>query len=112
MKLLHPRTGKALPSERRPWRFQHIFDDLAVVDVPTRHDEVERTAFAVDKHVDFGRAAAATDTDGLIFLPPFAPLAARWALMIVLSIKCRLSRDFAAMISKICFQMPRRDHRV
>ena len=62
-------------SERRPWRFQHIFDDLAVVDVPTRHDEVERTAFAVDKRVDFGRAAAATDTDGLIFLPPFAPLA-------------------------------------
>jgi hypothetical protein len=84
--------------------FPTIFGDLAVVDVPTGHDEVERTAFAIDKRVDFGPAAAATDTDGLIFLAPFAPLAARGAWMIVLSIKCRLSRDFAPGYRKCAFR--------
>jgi hypothetical protein len=36
----------------------------------------------------------------------------RWAFMIVLSIRYSLSRDFAASVSKICFQMPRRDQRL
>jgi hypothetical protein len=40
---------------------------------------------------------------------PFAPLAAWWAFTIVLSIKYRLSREFAANVSKSHFQMPRRD---
>ena len=40
------------------------------------------------------RATAAADADRLLLLPPFAPLAARWAFMIVLSIRYRLSRDF------------------
>ena len=42
----------------------------------------------------------------------FAPLAARWAFTIVESIRYRLSRDFAASVSKILFQMPRRDQRL
>jgi len=72
------------------WRLrsvQHLFDDLTVVDLSARHDEIQRAAFGVDNRVDFRGAAAAADPDRLIFLPPFAPLAARCAFTIVLSIK-------------------------
>jgi hypothetical protein len=62
--------------------------------------------------VDFRGATAAADADRLILLPPFAPLAARWAFTILLSIRYRLSRDFDARVSKIRFQMPRRDQRL
>jgi hypothetical protein len=57
------------------------------MDLSACHDEVERTAFAVDDGVDFRAPAAAADADGLVFLPPFAPLAERWAFTIVLSIR-------------------------
>ena len=64
-------------SERRSGSVQHLFDDLAVVDMSARHSEVQRPAFAVDNRVDFRGSAASADADRLIFLPPFAPLAAR-----------------------------------
>ncbi len=73
--------------ERRLGCVQHFADDLAVMDLSARHDEVQRTAFAVDQRVDFRGAAAAADADRLIFLPPFAPLAARCAFTIVLSMR-------------------------
>jgi len=82
------------------------------VDLPARHRKVQRTALAVDDGVDFRGATTATDADRLLLLPPFAPLAARWAFTIVLSIRYRLSRDFDASASKIRFQMPRRDQRL
>jgi hypothetical protein len=82
------------------------------VDLSARHREVQRAALAVDDGVDFGRTTATADADRLIFLPPLAPLAARCAFTIVLSIRYRLSRDFAASVSKILFQMPRRDQRL
>ena len=63
--------------ERRSRRVQNLFDDLAVMDLSARHDEVQRPAFAVDDRVDFRGAAAPADADRLILLPPFAPLAAR-----------------------------------
>jgi hypothetical protein len=72
------------------WRFrsvQHVFDDLAVMDLSACQSEVQRPAFAVDNGVDFCGPAATADADRLIFLPPFAPLAARWAFTIVLSIR-------------------------
>ena len=93
-------------------RLQNLFDDLAVVNVAASEDEVQRTALAVDDRVDFCAPAAAADADRLILLPPFAPLAARWAFTMVLSIKYRLSRDCDASLSKIFFQMPRRDQRL
>ena len=99
-------------SEGRSRCVQHIFDGLAVVDLSAGHREVQRPAFAVDDRMDLGRSAATADADRLILLPPFAPLAARWAFTIVLSIRYRLSRDFDASASKIRFQMPRRDHRL
>jgi hypothetical protein len=71
----------------RPWRFQHVANDLAVVDLAAGHREVQRAAFAIDDGVDFRGAPAAADADRLILLPPFAPLAARWAFTIVLSIR-------------------------
>jgi len=80
-----------------------LFDDPAVMDLPACHDEVERAAFGVDDGVDFRAPPPAADADRLIFLPPFAPLAARWAFTIVLSIRYRLSRDFDASRSKIFF---------
>jgi hypothetical protein len=98
--------------ERRSGRVEHLADDLAVMHLSARHREVQRAAFAVDDRVNLRRAAAAADPDRLIALPPFAPLAARCAFTIVLSIRCRLSRDFAANVSKIRFHIPRRDHRL
>jgi hypothetical protein len=65
--------------KRRIGRVQHRFNDLAVMDLPACHDEVERAAFGVDDSVDFRAPPPAADADRLIFLPPFAPLAARWA---------------------------------
>jgi len=82
------------------------------VDLSTGEGEVQRTAFAIDSGMDFRRPAAAADADRLIFLPPFPPLAQRCALMIVLSMKYKPSRDLAATWSKMCFQMPRQAHRL
>jgi hypothetical protein len=73
--------------ERRFGRIEHFVDDLTVMDLSARDDEVQRTAFAIDDRVDFRAPAAAADPDRLIFLPPFPPLAARWAFTIVLSIR-------------------------
>lgn len=56
--------------ERRPGRVQHLCDDLAVMDLSARDDEVQRTAFAVDDGVDFRAPPTPADADGLIFLPP------------------------------------------
>ena len=97
------------------WRsgsVEHVANDLTVVDLPARHREVQRTALAVDDGVNFRGATAAADANRLLLLPPFAPLAARWAFTIVLSIRYRLSRDFDASVSKIRFQTPRRDQRL
>ena len=98
--------------EWRSGSVEHVANDLTVVDLPARHREVQRSALAVDDGVNLRGATAAADADRLILLPPFAPLAARWAFTIVLSIRYRLSRDFDASASKIRFQMPRRDQRL
>jgi hypothetical protein len=66
---------------------EYVANDLTVVDLPARHGEVQWAAFAIDNGVDFRGATAAHDADRLILLPPFAPLAARWAFAIVLSIR-------------------------
>ena len=66
------------------------------MDLSARHGEVQRPTFAVDNRVDFRGPTAPADADRLIFLPPFPPLAARWAFTMVLSIRYRLSRDFDA----------------
>ena len=97
------------------WRLEsieHVADNLAVMDLTTGDSEVQRAALAIDDRVDFRGAPAATDADRLILLPPLAPLAARWAFTMVLSIRYRLSRDLSASVSKIRFQMPRRDQRL
>ena len=73
--------------EGRLGRVQHRFDDLAVMDLCARDDEVQRAAFAVDDRMDLRAAPAPANTDRLIFLPPFAPLAARCAFTMVLSIR-------------------------
>ena len=63
--------------ERRARRIQDVFDDLAVVNLSAGHREAEWATFAVDDRVDFCGPTATADADRLIFLPPFAPLAAR-----------------------------------
>ncbi len=73
--------------ERWVCRVQNLFDDLAVMDLTAGRDEVQRAPFAIDDRVDFRAAPASTDADSLILLPPFAPLAARWAFTMVLSIR-------------------------
>ena len=82
------------------------------MDLAPGNGEVQWPALAIDDGVDFRGAPAATDADRLILLPPLAPLAARWAFTIVLSIRYRLSRDLDASVSKIRFPMPRRDQRL
>ncbi len=97
------------------WRLggvEHVANDLAVMDLAPGDGKIQWPALAIDDGVDFRGATAATDADRLIFLPPLAPLAARWAFTIVLSIRYRLSRDLDASVSKIRFQMPRRDQRL
>ena len=72
------------------WRLgsvEHVANDLAVVNLTTRHSEVQRAALAIDDGMDFRGPTTAADADRLILLPPFAPLAARWAFTIVLSIR-------------------------
>ena len=68
-------------------RVQNVGDDLAVMDLAAGDDEVQRAPFAVDDRVDLRAAPTPADADRLIFLPPFAPLAARWAFTILLSIR-------------------------
>ena len=82
--------------QRCPGCLDDFRDNLAVMDMPAGENEVQRTALAVDTGVDFRAAPTAADADRLIFLPPFAPLAARCALTILLSIKCRELCDFSA----------------
>src|SRR5262249_8917857 len=93
-------------------RIQDFFDDLAVVDLPTSDAEVQWSTLAIDDRMNFRGPPTTADANRLIFLPPFAPLAARCAFTIVLSIKYKLLRDFAARASKIRFQTPRRDQRL
>ena len=52
-----------------------------------RHDEVQQVSLAIDDRVDFRATPAPADADCLILFPPFAPLAARWAFTMVLSIR-------------------------
>jgi hypothetical protein len=47
------------------------------MDLSGRDIEVQWAAFAVDDPVDLRAPPAAANADRLIFLPPFAPLAAR-----------------------------------
>jgi len=61
----------------RPRRLQCLFGHLTVVDLSAGYREAQRSTFAVDDGVDFRGSTAPADTDRLIFLPPFAPLAAR-----------------------------------
>src|SRR4029077_14162189 len=98
--------------ERRGRRVQNLFDDLAVKTRAACNAEVQRGTCAIDARMDFRASAAPADADSLILLPPFAPLAARWAFTIVLSIRCRLSRDLEASLSNIFFQTPRWDQRL
>jgi hypothetical protein len=82
------------------------------MDLSASYREAQRPTFAVDDGVDFRGSTASADADRLIFLPPFAPLAARCAFTTVLSIRYRLSRDLDASRSKTRFPMPRRDQRL
>ena len=62
------------------WRLgcvEHVTDHLTVMDLSARDSEVQRATLAIDDGVDFCGTTAATDADGLILLPPLAPLAAR-----------------------------------
>ena len=69
-----------LVSDDEQWRsggLKDFSDGLAVMDLPTGEHEVQWPALAIDTGVDFRAAPAPTDTDRLVFLPPFAPLDAR-----------------------------------
>src|SRR4030081_2304181 len=75
--------------------------------------ERERPARLVDQDMDLGGAPAARAADGLVPLPPFAPLAARCARTAVLSIIITLggSAHFASA-PKIPCHRPRLLHRL
>ena len=56
------------------------FCDDTIINVTPCEQERYRSAFAVRKRMDFGRAATSADAERL---PPFLPCAARWALIAV-----------------------------
>ena len=51
----------------------------AIGDLSAGEQEGDGPAVAIGPRVDFGGAAAARTTDGLVSLPPFPPEAERWA---------------------------------
>ena len=61
--------------ERRSRRVQHLFDDLAVMDLSAGHHEAQWPAIAIDSRMNFRGLTATTDADHLI--SPFAPRTAR-----------------------------------
>lgn len=65
--------------QRRFGSLQDVLDDLTVMNPTAGHGEIQRPPLAIDAGVDFRGAAATADADRLIFLPPFSPLAARFA---------------------------------
>ncbi len=78
--LAYPCAVVGLVGGDREWRSRrgkYLFDDLTVVYLSAGQREAERPTFAVDNRVDFRGPTAPADADRLIFLPPFAPLAAR-----------------------------------
>ena len=57
--------------ERRSRRIQDLFDDLAVVDLPTSDAEVQWSTLAIDDGMDFRGPPTTADANRLIFLPPY-----------------------------------------
>ena len=47
-----------------------MFDDLAVVDLPTSDAEVQWSTLAIDDRMDFRGPPTTADANRLIFLPP------------------------------------------
>src|SRR4029077_4533045 len=66
--------------------FQQRRCDRDIGNVAAGQPECERPARVVDQDMDLGGASAARAADGLVPLPPFAPLPARCARTAVLSI--------------------------
>jgi hypothetical protein len=100
-----PGAGRSVAEQRRR--------DVDVGDVAAGQAEGERPAPAVDGGVDFGRAPTARAADGLLLLPPFAPLAARCARTAVLSIITTSGGSAQAVsASKIRCHRPRLLHRL
>ena len=78
----------AADGQRRSRCIEQRLDGSAVMHLAAGDDEAQWPALAVNAGVDLGAAPAPTDADVLRLLPPFAPLAARCALTMVLSIRC------------------------
>jgi len=58
-----------------------LISGLHIRCIARREDEAERSAENIDERMDFRRATAARDANGIDFRPPFPPPAQRWALM-------------------------------
>lgn len=71
-----------LGRRQRPEKRSHRRD---IGNVSTGQQQGVRAASVIDYGVDFCRSPAARAADGLGLLPPFPPLAERWALTAVLS---------------------------
>jgi hypothetical protein len=70
-------------------------------DLAAREYEGERTALGVGQRVDFRCAPAARTADRLILLPPFPPLAERWAFTAEESIRTCSVPAFARRHSRL-----------
>ena len=67
-------------------RSEKRLSDAYVAELAWRHLERDKSAFAINNGVDFGRATATRATNRLRRRPPFPPPADRCALDVVLSI--------------------------
>ncbi len=88
---------------RQSRRSQERPGSVDVVRLARRQEQGIEPAFTIGKRVDPGRAATARATDGLVFLPLFAPAAARCARITVLStIAINGGSSEAARAANIC----------
>ena len=91
---------------------EEVFTRPAVGGIAARQHERERPTCTIRQGVDLRGAAAARATDRLIELPPFAPLAQRWAFTAELSRStCAGGPPARARAWKMLVQTPFADHR-
>jgi len=85
---------------------QNVSNRLCIVNLSASQDEADGPFAVINERMNFGGATAARTTDRLPRFPPFAPLAARWAFTMVLSIMRNRRRDRVASFSNIFCHTP------
>src|ERR1700712_2523921 len=82
-----------------------------VVALSRQQDEADEVAQGIDQRDDFARQVATRASDGMLFSPPFAPLAFWWTLTIVPSIMAYSKSGSPDNTWKMCSKISARTQR-